>query len=54
MLNVSRESAQRARQVLDQGEPELVPAVERGDVAVSTARLEAVDTSSQTDAVVNQ
>jgi ParB family chromosome partitioning protein len=37
LLNVSRPSVQRARQVIDSGAPELVQAVERGDVAVSAA-----------------
>lgn len=37
MLNVSLPTVQRARVVLDHGAPELVDAVERGDVAVSTA-----------------
>lgn len=37
MLNVSLPSVQRARVVLDRGVPELIEAVERGDVAVSNA-----------------
>jgi hypothetical protein len=37
LLNVSRSGVQRARTVLEHGQPELVAAVERGDIAVSTA-----------------
>lgn len=37
MLNVGRRSVQRAREVLDQGAPELIAAVERGQVSVSAA-----------------
>lgn len=37
LLNVSRPSVQRAREVIDNGAPELVAAVERGDVSVSAA-----------------
>ena len=37
MLNVGRRSVQRAREVLDRGAPELVSAVERGQVSVSAA-----------------
>jgi hypothetical protein len=36
-LNVSRTGVQPARTVLEHGQPELVAAVERGDIAVSTA-----------------
>lgn len=37
LLNVSRPSVQRARTVLDRGAPELVAAIERGEVSVSAA-----------------
>lgn len=37
MLNVSRPSVQRAAQVIERGVPELVQAVERGEIAVSKA-----------------
>jgi len=37
LLNVGRRTVQRAREVLDQGAPELVQAVARGDVSVSAA-----------------
>ncbi len=37
ILNVGRSSVQRAREVLDDGAPELVSAVERGRLAVSAA-----------------
>jgi phage N-6-adenine-methyltransferase len=37
MLNVSRRNVQRAKQVIDDGAPELVGAVERGAVSVSAA-----------------
>lgn len=37
MLNVGRRSVQRAQQVQDHGTPELVDAVERGEVSVSAA-----------------
>ena len=36
-LNISRHSVQRARQVLKKGAPELIEAVERGEMAVSRA-----------------
>lgn len=35
MLNVSRSAVQRAKQVITEGAPELVQAVERGEVTVS-------------------
>ena len=37
LLSVGRASVQRARQVLDEGAPELIQAVEYGSIAVSTA-----------------
>lgn len=37
LLNVGRASVQRAREVIDNGAPELVQAVERGEVSVSLA-----------------
>lgn len=37
LLNVSRPSVQRARQVLDHGAPEVIKAVERGEVSVTSA-----------------
>jgi N6-adenosine-specific RNA methylase IME4 len=37
LLNVSRSGVQRAREVLNEGTPELVRAVERGQIAVSKA-----------------
>lgn len=37
MLNVGKRTVERAREVLDHGTPNLVRAVERGDVAVSAA-----------------
>ncbi len=37
MLNVSRRTVQRARAVQDEGTPELIEQVVRGNVAVSTA-----------------
>lgn len=37
LLNVSRRSIQRARDVIDHGTPELVAAVDQGEVAVSAA-----------------
>ena len=37
LLNVGKRSVERAREVLDQGAPELAAAVERGEVSVSAA-----------------
>ena len=37
LLNVSRSGVQRAREVIAKGAPELVQAVDRGDIAVSVA-----------------
>jgi N6-adenosine-specific RNA methylase IME4/ParB-like chromosome segregation protein Spo0J len=37
LLNVSRSGVQRAREVIDKGAPELIRAVDRGDIAVSVA-----------------
>lgn len=37
MLNVGKRSVERAREVLDNGSPELIKAVERGQIAVSKA-----------------
>lgn len=37
LLNVSRSGVQRAKEVIDEGAPELVAAVERGEVSVSAA-----------------
>jgi len=37
MLNVGERSVARARKVIDKGDPELVAAVERGEIAVSAA-----------------
>lgn len=39
MLNVGRATVQRAREVLDSGTPDLVNAVERGEIKVSTAAV---------------
>jgi N6-adenosine-specific RNA methylase IME4/ParB-like chromosome segregation protein Spo0J len=39
MLNVSEKSVRRAKQVTEQGAPELIKAVESGNVAVSTASV---------------
>ena len=45
MLNVGRRSVQRAREILDRGAPELVAAVERGQVSVSAAAVLAANDS---------
>lgn len=37
MLNVGKRSVERARIVLDEGTPELIEAVEQGEIAVSAA-----------------
>ena len=37
MLNVSRSAVQRAREVINEAPPEIVAAVERGDMSVSLA-----------------
>jgi hypothetical protein len=37
LLNVSRSGVQRARTILEHGQPELIAAVEGGEIAVSTA-----------------
>jgi hypothetical protein len=37
LLNVGKRSVERAREVLDEGAPELIEAVERGRVSVSAA-----------------
>jgi hypothetical protein len=37
LLNVSRSGVQRSRQVLEHGQPGLIAAIERGDIAVSAA-----------------
>jgi hypothetical protein len=37
LLNVSRSGVQRALEVIDKGAPELIQAVDRGDIAVSVA-----------------
>ena len=44
LMNVSLPSTQRARKVIDKGSPELLAAVERGEIAVSAAvaQIEAV------------
>ncbi|MBM4321109.1 MAG: hypothetical protein FJ125_14440, partial [Deltaproteobacteria bacterium] len=54
MLNVSVDSVQRARQVQQHAAPELVQAVERGQVAVSTAAIvaAAVPPAEQAELIV--
>lgn len=52
LLNVSRPSVQRAREVLDHGTTELIASVERGDVAVSLAAKIATSTDDTQRAVV--
>jgi hypothetical protein len=37
LLNVGERTVRRAREVIEHGEPELLYAVERGEVAMSTA-----------------
>ena len=51
LLNVSRPSVQRAREVIDKGAPDLVQAVERGDVSVSLA-AQVVDLPEEEKAIV--
>lgn len=52
LLNVGRRSVQSARQVLEDGEPELVKAVESGDVAVSrAAEIARLNRDQQLDAL---
>jgi phage N-6-adenine-methyltransferase len=52
LLNVGSRNVARAREVIDRGEPELVQAVERGDVAVSTAaEIAALPATIQKEAV---
>lgn len=38
LLNVGKRSVERARDVLEEGTPELIAAVERGSISVSPAR----------------
>ncbi len=52
LLNVSRAGVQRARGVLDHGEPELIDAVDRGDIAVSRADAIARNTPREEQAAV--
>jgi len=40
LLNVGRASVQRAREVIERGSPEVIEAIERGDLAVSAAATE--------------
>jgi ParB-like chromosome segregation protein Spo0J len=52
LLNVSRNSVQRARQVIKHGDPELQQAVERGEVSVSdAARITGKPSAVQREAV---
>lgn len=46
LLNVSRRGVQRARKLIEQGDPDLVVAVERGELKVSTAATFANSASS--------
>jgi hypothetical protein len=48
MLNVGKRTVERAKQVITHGTPELVAAVDRGDVTVSKAMKEAKLTAPKT------